>query len=200
MISSGVRPFRSAARTCIASSSIAVERDERGEGHAAPRPAVEAGPRPDLAPGVARDQVLEVGGELGRRRSIARSTCSSPSTSRRISMPRSWVESVTSPPRRARGRGRRRRPPSRAPLRDRVRARAPPPSSPAASRPSRNEPLRAASPTSSCARARPTRGVSSERRRCSAAGQLVDVRAHPLRVDLEPGQHLARCARRPRRP
>src|SRR5262249_56795047 len=45
---------------------LAAERDEGGDRHAAARPAVEAGTRPDLAPGVARDQVLEVGGEVGR--------------------------------------------------------------------------------------------------------------------------------------
>ena len=45
---------------------LAAERDERRQRDAAPRAAVEAGPRPDLAPGVAGDQVLEVGRELGR--------------------------------------------------------------------------------------------------------------------------------------
>ena len=47
---------------------LASGRDERRDRDAAPRPAVEARSRPDLAPGVARDEVLEVGGELGRAR------------------------------------------------------------------------------------------------------------------------------------
>src|SRR5258705_517417 len=37
--------------------------DERGERDKAPTPAVEPGTGPDLAPGVAGDEVLEVGGE-----------------------------------------------------------------------------------------------------------------------------------------
>ena len=41
-------------------------RDERGQRDAAPRAAVEPRPGPDLAPGVAGDQILEVRGELGR--------------------------------------------------------------------------------------------------------------------------------------
>src|SRR5207248_6562061 len=44
---------------------LAAERDERRDRYQAPRPPVEPGPAPDLAPGVACDQILEVGGELG---------------------------------------------------------------------------------------------------------------------------------------
>ena len=66
LISSVVRPLRSAARKCIASSPSRPERDERGQRDGAAHAAVEPGPRPDAAPDVARDVVLEVGGEVGR--------------------------------------------------------------------------------------------------------------------------------------
>src|SRR5215210_353899 len=42
------------------------ERDQRGQRDAAARPAVETGTRPDLAPRIARDEVLEVGRLLRR--------------------------------------------------------------------------------------------------------------------------------------
>jgi hypothetical protein len=44
----------------------APEHDQRRERDRAARAPVEPRPRPDLPPGVARDQVLEVGGEVGR--------------------------------------------------------------------------------------------------------------------------------------
>ena len=102
--------MRRAARTCMASSSCRFERDERGQGDAAARAPVEARPRPDLAPGVARDQVLELRGERVAPATAA-STCSSPSTSRRTRIPRSCGEPVTrlrAPSCRAPARGRRR--------------------------------------------------------------------------------------------
>ena len=56
--------------------------DQRGErDHRAAAP-VEPGPGPDPAPGVLGDQLLELAGEVGGSRQ-RRSTCSSPSTSRR---------------------------------------------------------------------------------------------------------------------
>ena len=62
------------------------ERDHRADHEHAPLAQVEARPRPDLAPGVARDQVLELGAELARLGG-ARSTCARPSSSRRRSRP-----------------------------------------------------------------------------------------------------------------
>ena len=47
---------------------VAAEGDERGQRDAGPGLPVETGARPDLAPRVARDEVLEVGGEVGRVR------------------------------------------------------------------------------------------------------------------------------------
>src|SRR5215203_603842 len=44
----------------------AAQRDKRGEGDAAPRPAVQAGASPDLPPGVPGYEVLEVCGEVRR--------------------------------------------------------------------------------------------------------------------------------------
>ena len=89
LISSAVRPFRSARADVHRELLVVAERDQRGQRDAAARPAVEARARPDLAPRVAGDQVLEVGGERRSCRSTARSTCSSPSTSRRTRMPSS---------------------------------------------------------------------------------------------------------------
>ena len=68
---------------------VAAERDQRSQRDAAAGPPVETRPRPDLAPRVLRDQLLEVGGEGGRRTRSARSTWASPSTSRRTFIPRS---------------------------------------------------------------------------------------------------------------
>jgi hypothetical protein len=50
---------------------LATRRDERRNRDAAARPAIEARPRPDLPPGVARDEVLELLGEVGRARGRA---------------------------------------------------------------------------------------------------------------------------------
>ena len=46
--------------------ALAPLRDERGEHNAAAHAAVEPRPGPDLAPGIAGDQILEVAGEVGR--------------------------------------------------------------------------------------------------------------------------------------
>jgi hypothetical protein len=43
----------------------ATERDRRAQHHQAPRAPVEAGTRPDLAPGVSRDEILKVLGQRG---------------------------------------------------------------------------------------------------------------------------------------
>ena len=69
-ISSSVRPLRRAPRMCSASSSKRPSATSAVERDAAARAAVEPRPRPDLAPRVARDEVLEV---ARLRRSCARS-------------------------------------------------------------------------------------------------------------------------------
>src|ERR687897_933900 len=62
--------FRQAVADCRAHVQLqfveAAQRDERGEGNAASRLAVQAGARPDLTPGVPGYEVLEVRGELRR--------------------------------------------------------------------------------------------------------------------------------------
>ena len=65
---------------------VVPQRNERRQRDTAARPPVEAGSRPDLAPGVACDEILErlVNGVV---RAIAWSTWSSPSTSRRVFIP-----------------------------------------------------------------------------------------------------------------
>ena len=65
-----VSPLRSAARTCMASSSSARSATSTASVIGAARAPVEPGARPDLAPRAAGDEVLEVGGE--RRRAADR--------------------------------------------------------------------------------------------------------------------------------
>ena len=82
---------------------LAPERDERRQRDRAPHPPVEARPRPDLAPGVARDQVLEVRrerrrlrdrrGRRARRRAPRGARCIPRSSSRRSCLLPSTVAS-----------------------------------------------------------------------------------------------------------
>jgi hypothetical protein len=71
----------------------AAQRDEGGQGDTAACPAVETGASPDLTPGVAGDDSWKSAVNPVVRATAA-STWSSPSTSRRTCMPRSWVESL----------------------------------------------------------------------------------------------------------
>ena len=66
-ICSGLRPLRNAALTCRASSSSCVQGGQHGQRDDAPLGPRQAGPGPDLAPGVAGDEVLERLGERGSR-------------------------------------------------------------------------------------------------------------------------------------
>ena len=66
LISSGVRPLRSAAAHVHLALVAAAHGDQRDQRHAAAGAPVEARPRPDLAPRVARDEVLELLGEVRR--------------------------------------------------------------------------------------------------------------------------------------
>src|SRR5579872_5044567 len=45
---------------------VMTERHQRGQGDGAAHPPVEPGPRPDLPPGIAGDQILKVRGQVGR--------------------------------------------------------------------------------------------------------------------------------------
>ena len=156
------------------------------------------GPRPDLAPGVAGDQILEVGGE--RRRPLDRGVDVLVAEHLAADLHAAIVRLVAHAPLPRRRRARDRRTPARrrGTRRGRERARPPPRS---AGRPGGPAGTIRCVPPRRRARApspgRRARRAETTRARPSAARSMFAP--HAVGVDLEPAKHLPR-SRRPRRP
>ena len=169
---------------------VAAERDERGQRDRASRAAVEAGPRPDLAPGVPRDQILEVGGERRRARDRTVDVRVAEHLAPDLHSRSSLVAHLHAPRGRQRAHDRRARRPSRGRSPGRTPRRAPPRQSTPASASRRAPPDAAARRPRSVTAclARPTRRASRNTTRSLITPPRVRSRFARIRacVDLEP--------------